>query len=90
VKGSYALSQLIASNSKPFTDGQFIKERLIQTAKIMCPDKVNYFENNIFTQNTVVERVDGISNNLRIELCNISKQFDVATRKKLNTWYANL
>jgi hypothetical protein len=45
VKASYALSHLLTSNSNPFTDGQFIKECLIETAKIMCPDKVQDFQN---------------------------------------------
>jgi hypothetical protein len=45
VKASYALSHLIASNSKPFTDGKFIEECLIETAKILCPVKVKDFQN---------------------------------------------
>jgi hypothetical protein len=40
MKASYALSHLIASNSKPFTYGQFIKACLIESAKIMCPNEV--------------------------------------------------
>jgi hypothetical protein len=45
VKASYALSHLIASNSKHFIDGQIIKKCLIKTVKIMCPDKVKDFLN---------------------------------------------
>jgi hypothetical protein len=47
VKSSYVLSHLIASNSKPLTDCQFIKECLIETAKIMCHGKVIYFRSTI-------------------------------------------
>jgi hypothetical protein len=45
VKANYALSHLIASNSKLFTEGQFIKECLVKTAKIMHPDKIKDFQN---------------------------------------------
>jgi hypothetical protein len=44
VKAIYALSHLITSNSKPFTNGQFIKECLIETAKIVCPNKLKDFQ----------------------------------------------
>jgi hypothetical protein len=43
VKASYALSHLTAHNSKPFIDGQFIKECLVKTAKIMHPDNIKGF-----------------------------------------------
>jgi hypothetical protein len=76
VKASHASSNLIASNSKPFTDRQFIKECLIETVKFMCPDKVNYFQSITLTRNAVHEHTDGISNNLKIQLCNISKHFE--------------
>jgi hypothetical protein len=42
VKESYVLSHLMTSNSKPFTDGLFIKECLVDTAQIMCPDKIDF------------------------------------------------
>jgi hypothetical protein len=35
VKPSYVLPHLIAFNSKPFTDGKFIKECLIRSTKIV-------------------------------------------------------
>jgi hypothetical protein len=62
VKASYDLSHLIASNSKPFTDWQFIKEYLMKTAKIMCPDKVIDFQRISLIRNTVTERMDDIVN----------------------------
>jgi hypothetical protein len=73
VKASYALSNLIASNSKPFSDRQFIKECLIKPAKIMSPVSL--------TWNTVADCIDDIVNNLRIQLCNVWKHFEAATYK---------
>jgi hypothetical protein len=41
-KTSCALSGLIASQPGPFTGGQFIQERLIESGNIVLPDKVKY------------------------------------------------
>ncbi|UYV77720.1 hypothetical protein LAZ67_15002046, partial [Cordylochernes scorpioides] len=37
VRASYVLSEMIAKHSKPFTEGDFIKECLIKAAEIVCP-----------------------------------------------------
>ncbi|UYV80633.1 hypothetical protein LAZ67_19001160 [Cordylochernes scorpioides] len=37
VHASYVLSEMIAKHSKPFTEGDFIKECLIKAAEIVCP-----------------------------------------------------
>jgi hypothetical protein len=77
VKENYVMSHLIASNQKPFRGGKFIKECLMRSIKIVCPDKVNSFQNTSLTQNTVAEYKHDTANNLRIQLCNISKHFKV-------------
>jgi hypothetical protein len=41
---------------------------LIDTAQIMCPDKVD-FQNISLTWNTVAECIDDIADNLSTELC---------------------
>ncbi|UYV78390.1 hypothetical protein LAZ67_16001159 [Cordylochernes scorpioides] len=40
VHASYVLSEMIAKHSKPFTEGDFIKECLIKAAEIVCPGSV--------------------------------------------------
>ncbi|UYV77688.1 hypothetical protein LAZ67_15001939 [Cordylochernes scorpioides] len=40
VHASYVLSDMIAKHSKPFTEGDFIKEYLIKAAEIVCPGSV--------------------------------------------------
>ncbi|KAE9526173.1 hypothetical protein AGLY_013804 [Aphis glycines] len=42
-KASYVVSSLIAKKSKPFIDGEFIKECLESVAVVMCPDKKTDF-----------------------------------------------
>jgi hypothetical protein len=76
MKASYALSYLIASNSNPFTDGHFVEECLIETVKVVCPDKVKYFQNINLTRNTVAERIGDKAYHLRIQSYNIYKHVE--------------
>ena len=44
VFASYALPELIAKHSKPFTEGDFIKQCPIREAEIICLGNVKAFE----------------------------------------------
>jgi hypothetical protein len=48
-KTSRALSRLIESYSRPFTGGQFIQERLIETGNIVFPNKVKELAETLFS-----------------------------------------
>jgi len=39
VKVSYLVAELIAKKSKPFADGEFIKECIVRVADVICPEK---------------------------------------------------
>ena len=39
VKASYVVSEMIAKAGKPFKDGEFIKQCMLQAASIVCPEK---------------------------------------------------
>jgi hypothetical protein len=50
---------------------------LIESAGIMCPDKVKDFQNISLMRNAIAERTDDTGNILRTtQLCNISKHFE--------------
>lgn len=68
VKASYALSHLIASKSKPFLEGDFIKQCLVTAAEIMCPEKIKAFKDIALTRNTVAERIVDMAGDLREQL----------------------
>ncbi|XP_065650666.1 general transcription factor II-I repeat domain-containing protein 2-like [Hydra vulgaris] len=76
VKASYNLAHLIAFHSRPFTDGEFIKNCLIKTAKILCPKKIKDFNNISLSRNTVAERVNDIVADLRSQLTKICKDIE--------------
>ena len=43
VKTSYVISNKIARKSKPFSDGELIKECLVDSAELICPEKKGAF-----------------------------------------------
>lgn len=75
VKASYVIAELIAKNSKCFSESEFVKECLVKTAEVVCPDKVQIFKNISLSRNTVAERVDDIATNLSEQLLAKVKSF---------------
>lgn len=64
---SYVISHKIAKNSKPFSDGEFIKECLVGSAAIICPEIKEPFENVPLSRRTVTRRIEDIVGNLEHE-----------------------
>ncbi|KAB0803137.1 hypothetical protein PPYR_02406 [Photinus pyralis] len=64
VRASYALSEMIAKHSKPFTEGEFVKQCLVKAAEIVSPGSVKAFQNISLSRNTVAERITDIAGNL--------------------------
>jgi hypothetical protein len=75
VKTSYLLSHLIARNSKPFTEGEFINECLIKAAEVLCPEQIKKFKSVSLSRNTVASRINEIADNLRIQLSSTISTF---------------
>ncbi|UYV67078.1 hypothetical protein LAZ67_4003833 [Cordylochernes scorpioides] len=76
VHASYVLSEMITKHSKPFTEGDFIKECLIKAAEIACPGSVKTFQAISLSQNTVVERVTDMARNLNDQIKENSSCFE--------------
>ena len=68
VHASYVLSELIAKHSKPFAEGDFIKECIIKAAEILCPESVNAFKTISLSRNTVANRVTDMAGNLSAQI----------------------
>ena len=45
VETNFVMSHKLAKNSKPFSEGEFIKERLVDSAVLIHSDKKEAFEN---------------------------------------------
>ncbi|UYV65244.1 WHSC1L1 [Cordylochernes scorpioides] len=76
VHASYVLSEMIAKHSKPFTEGDFIKECLIKAAEIVCPGSVKTFQAISLSRNTVVKRVTDMARNLNDQIKEKSSCFE--------------
>lgn len=67
-KASYVVSSLIAKKSKPFIDGEFIKECLESVADVMCPDKKTDFSKISLSHQTISRRIDDIGKSIENKL----------------------
>jgi hypothetical protein len=43
MKASFRLTQMIISKSKPFSEGEFIKECILEACEVICPEKRHLF-----------------------------------------------
>ena len=64
-RARYVLSNKIAKHGKPFAEGESIKECLIDSAAILCPDKK---DNVYLSRLTVTRRVEDVAENMKQQL----------------------
>ncbi|XP_060929426.1 general transcription factor II-I repeat domain-containing protein 2-like [Limanda limanda] len=77
VRTSFVISHKIAKNRKPFSDGEFIKECLVDSASLMCPEKKETFEKVSLCRQTVARRIEDIARNLELQLQEKVVTFDL-------------
>lgn len=75
VKASYVVSEMIAKAGKPFKDGEFVKQCMLQAANIVCPEKKELFGKISISANTVAERISDLSGNIYDQLREKAKHF---------------
>ena len=75
-KASFMISHKIAKNCKPFLEGEFAKEFLVDSAALICPEKKEIFEKVPLSRRTVSRRVEDIAENLQLQLKNGVGSFD--------------
>jgi hypothetical protein len=67
-KASYVVSSLIAKKSKPFIDGEFIKECLESVADIMYPNEKTDFSTISLSHQNISRRIDDIEKSIENKL----------------------
>ncbi|GCC23330.1 hypothetical protein chiPu_0001724 [Chiloscyllium punctatum] len=65
-----------AEKSKPFPDGEFIKECLLDSAELICPEKMEAFENVPLSRCTATRRIEDIARNMELQLQHRAVNFD--------------
>jgi hypothetical protein len=54
-----------AKHSKSFSEGEFIKECLVDVASIICPEKKKDFEYICLSRRTVVRRIEMVADDIK-------------------------
>ncbi|XP_063768169.1 general transcription factor II-I repeat domain-containing protein 2-like [Eleginops maclovinus] len=75
-EASFVISHKIAKNSKPFSEGEFVKECLVDSAALICPEKKGAFEQVLLSRRTVARRIEDIAGNLELQLQHEVASFD--------------
>lgn len=75
VKCSYIIAEKIARASKPFSDGEFIKECIVSAVEVICPEKKQAFLNISLSGNTIAQRIEEMASNVKQHLHEKSKNF---------------
>lgn len=68
VKASYLIASKIASSSKPYCEGEFVKSCMLKAAEIVCPEKRQTFANISLSRNCVAERISELATDLDNQL----------------------
>lgn len=68
VKASYLIASEIALASKPYCEGEFVKNCMLKAAEIVCPERRQAFANISLTRNTVADRISELSVDLDSQL----------------------
>ena len=75
VKASYLGAKIIAKKSKPFSDGEFVKECFVQVADVFCPDKKETFAIISLSSQTIARRVEELGNSIEESLMAKAQNF---------------
>lgn len=65
---SYLLAFKLVKASKPFSEGEFLKYCMFETADILCPESKNKFEKISLSQRTVTHHVELFDEDLASKL----------------------
>ena len=76
IQASYEVSELTAKKLKPHVDGEFVKECIVATAKLIAPEKVAVFEKVSLSRRTVSGRIQEMGDNIEKILKDKAQDFE--------------
>ena len=68
IETGYEIALLIGKKSRPFSDGDFVKECMLVAVNKLCPNQQQTFENLSLSRNTVQRRICELSNDVFCQL----------------------
>ena len=75
-KASFVLAYKLAKHNKPFSDGEFVKECMLNAVDITCPEVRTNIEAISLSRRILVRRISGIEQNLSEQLFEAGKSFE--------------
>ncbi|XP_068603631.1 general transcription factor II-I repeat domain-containing protein 2B-like [Brachionichthys hirsutus] len=75
-KTSFVISYEIAKNGKSLSDGEFIKECLVDSVELICPEKKDAVERLSLSRKAVTKMIEDIAGNLELQLRSKAHHFD--------------
>lgn len=73
---SYKIAYVLAKRGKPLTDGNMIKDCIMEAVTEICPEKINIFKMVSLAPNTIDRRVEHIGNNILKQTINKAQCFN--------------
>jgi len=68
VLASYMVALKIAKTGRPFTDGDFVKECLVECSEVVCPSAAKTFSSIPLSDSTIHHRVNDIAAEMKEQL----------------------
>ena len=75
VAASYIVAEVIAKRSKPFSDGEFVKECFHRVADVLCLEKKEQFEQISLSRQTMARRIEELGNSIEVSLVSNAGDF---------------
>ena len=76
VKASFIISSKLAKSSKPFTEGEFVKECLLEITDVIYPEKKKEFEKMSVSKRQIVRRLDMMAGDINVKLSERAAEFE--------------
>ena len=75
LRASYIVSEKVATHSKNYSDGEFVKNCLIVVAECLCPEKRKDFDNISLSQRTITRHIEELATNIESTLKELASKF---------------
>jgi hypothetical protein len=76
VRASYIVAEIIAKSGRPFTDSEFVKQRMLAVTEEVCRDREKIFEDISLSARTCASRTEELGADLFEQLKIWAKSFD--------------
>jgi len=80
-RASYRVAHLVATNLKPFTEGEFLKECMMAVVEDVCPDKSREFAAISLSARSLTRRIEEMAADVRgtlKDMCQSARFFSIA------------